>query len=90
MLICFCGDHTQICLACSSTFSCLEQTGLNQIRLTWTESRGGGFIYMNLIVCLCYSGILNPLFLLLGPVFVVLFFFMDLRIWILLLWLPKV
>lgn len=43
MFICFYGDHThmhihtQFCLACSSTFSCLKQTGSSQIKLDWTE-----------------------------------------------------
>lgn len=31
------NTHTQFCLACSSTFSCLEQTGSSQIKLDRTQ-----------------------------------------------------
>ncbi len=86
MLICFYGDHTHMrthihtrfCLACPSTFSCLEQTGSSQIKLDRTEfgrraKRETSLIFIFLIVCLRYSGILNSRFLLLGPFLFFLF-----------------
>lgn len=88
MFICSYGDHThthtrahihihtQFCLVCSSTFSCLEQTGIEPDQTgSDGKPRETSLIFIFLIVCLRYSGILNPRFLIMGPFFFFLQFF---------------
>lgn len=71
--------HTQFCLACSSTFSCLKQTGSSQIKLDWTEfgkkaEWETSLMFIFLIVCLRYSGICRSSVSAFGDFFFFLFF----------------
>lgn len=75
MLICFYGDHTHAhtcthfvshVLAPSHTWSERDQARPNWIGLN-SDERATSLAFIFLIVCLRYSGMLNPRFLLLGP-----------------------
>lgn len=87
MLICFYGDHTQThtlnsvshVLALSHAWSKQDRARSNWIGLNLDRKpRETSLVFIFLIVCLRYSGILNPWFLLLGPFFLFLIYFFGL------------
>lgn len=78
MLICFYGDHTHAHTILSRASWRSSRGERDRARSNWIGLRETRLIFIFLIVCLCYSGILNPRFSAFwGLSFSFLFFLLD-------------